>query len=1183
MSTSTTTTTTATEAQDLSNKYQQKTDKQHILDNPDTYIGSIENVDAQMWLLDEANARIYEKNIVYISGLFKLFDEGVVNCRDHVVRQQSAIDARGGQADPSILLPVSNIEVQVQEDGTITMINDGNGIDVAKHPESGIWIPEMIFGHLRTSTNYDKTEKKIVGGKNGFGFKLVLIWSTYGSVETVDHIRGLKYTQEFKSNLDEICPPTITKCKTKPYTKIVFKPDYARFGIEGLTPDMFALLKKRVYDIAAITDKNIKVKYNGEIVPIKNFQQYVDLYIGDKSTAPRVYEDASPRWEYAVAISPNHEFMQVSFVNGISTSKGGKHVDYILGQITRKLVEYIETKKKVKVNPSSIKEQIILFLRCDVENPSFDSQTKDFMNTPSNKFGSSCVVSDKFIEKVAKMGVMEAACALTEIKEIKACKKTDGVKSKNIRGIPKLEDANYAGTDRSIECTLLITEGDSAKAGCLSGLSSEDRNIFGVYPIKGKMMNVRGEPVKKIAENKEISDLKKILGLESDKEYTNLEDVATNLRYGRVLFMTDQDLDGSHIKALCINLFQCEWPSLTRIDGFIGFMNTPILKAVKGSQSKSFYNQGEYDQWKEAQNETGLSSNSWTVKYYKGLGTSTKKEFSEYFAEKKMVGFVYNGVISDDSIDKVFNKKRSDDRKDWLEVYDRKSYLDTSAPTVRYEEFIDKELIHFSKYDCDRSIPNLMDGLKISLRKILYSAFKRNLTTSIKVSQFSGYVSEHSCYHHGEESLNQAIVGMAQNFVGSNNINLLYPDGQMGTRLLGGKDSASPRYIFTRLTTIAKLIYPEVDNKVLQYLDDDGTLVEPLFYAPIIPMILVNGSKGIGTGFSTDIMCYDPLDIIEYLTRKLTGDTSGESTELIPYYDGFKGSIQKTAHNKYLIKGVYEKIGPDKIRITELPVGYWTQDLKELLETLMEPVVNKEGKKIPPLVKDCKHNSNDTVVDVTVDFYKGKLDELEAIKHDNGCNGVDKLLKLSTSASATNMHLFDYDDKLKKYDTVESIIEDYFVKRMEIYGKRKEYVVNALEKELTLLSNKAKYINENLEGSVDLRKKTKEQVISMLESKGYDRMDEDDVKRDYKYLTKMPMDSVTEENVIRLRREHGDKTQELDIMKSTPLDRMWLNELATLRGAYLVHKEERAAALSNTPVKKSSVTKIIKKVKKVSA
>lgn len=1165
---------------DLSGKYQQKTDKQHILDNPDTYIGSIENVDAHMWLLSDDGTKIYEKNIIYISGLFKLFDEGVVNCRDHVVRQQSAIDAGGPGAK---MLPVTHIDIQVHPDGTITMMNDGNGIDVAMHPDYGVWIPELIFGHLRTSTNYDKTEKKIVGGKNGFGFKLVLIWSSYGSVETVDHTRGLKYTQEFKNNLDEICVPTIVKCKSKPYTKITFKPDYARLGIDGLTPDMIALLKKRAYDIAAITDKNIKVSYNGDLVPIKNFEKYVDLYIGDKTTAPRVYEEGSPRWEYAVAMSPNHEFMQVSFVNGINTGKGGKHVDYILGQITRKLVDYIETKKKVRVNASSIKEQIILFLRCDVENPSFDSQTKDFMNTPSNKFGSSCVVSDKFIEKIAKMGVMDAACALTEIKEIKACKKSDGVKSKNIRGIPKLEDANYAGTDRSIECTLLITEGDSAKAGCLSGLSSEDRNTFGVFPIKGKMMNVRGETVKKISENKEITDLKKILGLEIDREYNSIEDVATHLRYGRVLFMTDQDLDGSHIKALCINLFQCEWPSLSRIDGFIGFMNTPILKAMKGVQSRSFYNQGEYEKWKE---ETSNSA-TWTTKYYKGLGTSTKKEFAEYFAEKKMVGFVYNGQVSDDSIDKVFNKKRSDDRKDWLEVYDRTSYLDTSVSSVKYEDFIDKELIHFSKYDCDRSIPNLMDGLKISLRKILYSAFKRNLVSSIKVSQFSGYVSEHSCYHHGEESLNQAIVGMAQNFVGSNNINLLYPDGQMGTRIMGGKDSASPRYIFTRLTTIARLIYPDVDNKVLPQLDDDGTLVEPLFYAPIIPMVLVNGSKGIGTGFSTDIMCYNPLDIIDYLEQKLSG-IEKPTVELAPFYDGFKGTILKTAENKYMIKGVYERVGPDKIRITELPIGYWTQNLKELLETLMEPITGKDGKKVPPPVKDCKHNSNDTVVDVTVDFYKGKLDELEAMTYDHGCNGVDKLLKLCTSESSNNMHLFDYNDKLKKYGSVSEIIEDYFYKRLEVYDLRKTYMITALEKELVLLSNKAKYINESLEGTVDLRKKTKEQVIEMLESKQYDRIDGDESKKDYKYLIRMPMDSVTEENVRKLLKEHGDKMVELETVNARTLHAMWLHELAELKESYMAHKKERAFMLSNVEPKSSSNTAATstgakKKVKKVSS
>jgi len=573
---------------------QQKTDKQHILDNPDTYIGSVETVDADMWIMNETSDKIIEKNISYIPGLFKLFDEGIVNCRDHVVRMQSKIDANVENS-----LPVTYIYIAIQEDGTIVMINDGNGIDVVQHPEYKTWVPELIFGHLRTSTNYNKEEKKIVGGKNGFGFKLVLIWSTYGTIETVDHIRGLKYTQEFRDNLDTICPPKITKAsKAKPYTKITFKPDYQRLGINGLTPDMTALLKKRVYDISAVTDKTIKVKYNSAIIPTKNFEQYINLYIGEKSASPRVYEEANPRWEYAVALTPTNEFIQVSFVNGIYTSKGGKHVEYILNQITRKLAEFIEKKKKVKVNPNSIKEQLILFLRCDIENPAFDSQTKDFMNTPMAKFGSKCDVSDKFIEKVAKMGVMDAACAITEVKENKAAKKTDGTKSKKVSGIPKLDDANWAGTEKSRDCMIIFCEGDSAKTGVISGLSSEDRNTIGVYPLKGKVMNVRGEAVKKVAENKEIAEIKKILGLETGKVYNTIEDVHKNLRYSKVVFMTDQDLDGSHIKGLCINLFQNEWASLTHIPGFIGFMNTPILKAKKGNQELKFYNEGEYEQWK---------------------------------------------------------------------------------------------------------------------------------------------------------------------------------------------------------------------------------------------------------------------------------------------------------------------------------------------------------------------------------------------------------------------------------------------------------------------------------------------------------------------------------------------------------------------------------------------------------
>ena len=1160
--------------QDLAKQYQRKTDKQHILDNPDTYIGSVENVDAEMWVFDDQTGRIVNRAIEYVPGLYKLFDEGIVNCRDHVVRMiQSTMLNKNF---------VTYIDTTVAEDGTITMANDGNGIDVAKHPEYDVWIPELVFGQLRTSTNYDKTEKKIVGGKNGFGFKLVLIWSDYGRVETVDHVRGLKYVQEFKRNLDEICPPTITKVAvgSKSYTKVSFKPDYRRLGCQGLTQDMLALLKKRVYDIGAVTDhsiKKIKVVYNGQTIPVKNFQQYIDLYIGSKAgndSGKRVYEQSDERWEYAVALSPNHEFMQVSFVNGICTFKGGKHVDYIMGQIVRKLCDYIEKKKKVKVNAAAIKEQLILFLRCDVENPAFDSQTKDCMNTPVAKFGSSCLVSDAFIEKVAKMGVMDVACSLIEAKENKLAKKTDGSKTKSVRGIANFIDANFSGTAQSKECILILCEGLSALSGIVSGLSSSDRNTIGIYPLKGKLLNVRGEQIKKISENKEIGDIKKILGLETGKTYGTIADVNQHLRYGKVMIMTDADLDGHHIKGLCINLFHSEWASLVKIPGFLSFMNTPILRAKKGAQTRLFYNDGEYLLWKETMTSQVL--NTWTIKYFKGLGTSTSAEFKEYFANKKIVDFVHGGETSDDTIDKVFNKKRPDDRKTWLENYDKSAYLDTSCPTVPYETFIDKELIHFSTYDCARSIPNMVDGLKISLRKILFSAFKRKLTSEIKVAQFSGYVSEHSAYHHGEASLNGAIVNMAQNFVGSNNINLLEPVGQFGTRLQGGDDSASERYIFTHLNPMTRLIFPEADDAVLTYKDDDGTIVEPEYYVPIIPFALLNGISGIGTGFSCSIEPYNPKTIIDSLKQKLAG--SPVTVDFLPYYEGFKGSVRKISEQKFLVKGCYQTIGEDKIRITELPVGTWTMPYTTFLETLMDgSQTDKAGKKITPQIKDFTSICTEVNIDFTVQLPKGLLTDLEATVDANGCNGLEKLLKLFTTVSTTNMHMFDSDCKLHKYASVEEIIDDFYVVRIGVYEKRKASLIADLERQLVKLSNRARYIMLTLDGTIDLRRKTAVQVNELLVSLQFNQLDSDE---HYKYLVKMPMDSVTEEHVQAIMKEKDSMTTALAALKRKTVEQMWLEELDILDNEYTKYKLKRETIQAGGVATKSGTVKVLKITKK---
>lgn len=1108
------------EANVLAKKYQKKTDKEHILDNPDTYTGSMEQIANELHVLNTEEDKVTTREISYIPGLYKLFDEAIVNCHDHAIRTST-------QEKSDTHFPVTAIEVTIREDGTMTFYNDGNGIDVTEHPEHKIWIPEMIFAHLRTGTNYDKSEKKIVGGKNGFGAKLIFIWSEYGELETVDYTRGKRFVQTYHNNLSTISKPKVTATKKKPYTKITFKPDFKRLGIDGLTPDLISLFKKRVYDIAAVTDKSIKVKLNGKLVPVRTFPNYIDMYIGAKTDAKRIHEAPHARWEYAVSLTPTDEFQHVSFVNGIHTSKGGKHVEYILNQIVRKMVAYIEKKKKVTVKSNTIKEQIMLFLRCDVENPSFDSQTKDFMSTPVAKFGSTCTVSDAFIEKIAKMGIMNTACELTTIKETKTAKKSDGSKTKSVRGIPKLVDANYAGTAKSHLCTLILCEGDSAKAGIISGLSKEDRNIYGVYPMKGKLFNVRGETAKRVSENKEIVEIKQILGLETNKEYETMEKVKKNLRYSKILFMTDQDLDGSHIKGLGINMFESQWRSLLQLN-LVGFMNTPIIKARKGKSEKLFYNDAEYDAWKETQ-PTG-----WSIKYYKGLGTSTGKEFKEYFQHKKFVMFSYDDAARD-AIDMVFNKKRADDRKAWLESYHRSDCLDTNQTEVSYRDFINKEMKHFSKYDCDRSIPNLMDGQKISQRKILFSAFKKNLVKEIKVAQFSGYVSEHSGYHHGETSLNGAIVGMAQDYVGSNNINLLLPNGQFGTRLAGGKDSASERYIFTQLNPMTKTLFNPMDNNILKYLDDDGFPIEPVFYAPIIPMLLVNGSKGIGTGFSTDIMCYNPKDIIAFLKQLLAGEAK-PSISLEPYYKGFKGSIVKVTPTKYLIKGVYQKMDKNVISITELPVGTWTDDYKGFLE--------KEIENPKKVIKEYTDMSTDKTVAFTVKFHPGALEKLEATSTtDANVNGVEKYLRLSSSHSTSNMYLFNAEEKLKKYECVEDIVKDYYGTRLKMYRQRIAYIVDVLQKELSLLSNKAKYITENLEGTIDLRRKKKKEIVDLLIAKGYDMIDND---VEFKYLVKMPMDSVSEENVEKIMKQKGDKEAELAKYQKMKPTELWNQELDEL-------------------------------------
>ena len=491
----------------------------------------------------------------------------------------------------------------------------------------------------------------------------------------------------------------------------------------------------------------------------------------------------------------------------------------------------------------------------------------------------------------------------------------------------------------------------------------------------------------------------------------------------------------------------------------------------------------------------------------------------------------------------VFNKKRSSDRKDWIKDISATKDIDMSKTSLSYDEFINGEMIHFSRYDCDRSIPNILDGNKISQRKVLYCAFKKGLEKEIKVAQFSGYVSENSCYHHGESSLNGTIICLAQNFVGSNNINLLKPNGQFGTRLMGGKDSASERYIFTQLNEITNKIFIKDDQPILNYLDDDGYKVEPQFYVPIVPTVLINGALGIGTGFSTFINNYNLLDIIKWLEDKLNCKETND--EFIPYYNGFKGTIEKQ-NEKFLIKGCYDHITNKKLRITELPIGTWTDDYKQYLETLINIDKKSKSKIVNNVtIKDYNDLSTDKDVNIEVEF-TNDYTNLEKDKKD-GINELEKLLKLTTTTTTTNMHLFDKDNNLVKFDNVSDILNYYYGVRLEYYQKRKDYILNKEKQELVILSNKVKYINENLNNTIDLRNKSKEEINLMLSTKKYDVIDNDN---DFKYLVKMTMDAVSKENVKRLLSEESNKKEKIDLLSNTTINQLWLNELNELKVAY---------------------------------
>ena len=1137
----------------IETKYKKHTHREHIYELPDTYIGSIEKNTELTWVYNNSDNKMYKYNIEIIPGLYKIFDEILVNSYDQYIRLMQRYISEKDQ----LLNLVRNIKVEIdQNKGSISIYNDGEGIDIEMHSEHNIYVPELIFGNLLTSTNYNKEEEKITGGKNGYGAKLTNIFSNEFTIETVDGIRKKKYIQTYRKNMTIIDKPVITKCSQKPYTKISFTPDYQKFKINGLDDQMYNLLVKRVYDISACTDTMVSVYLDNQKILHKSFEKYIELFIPNNTEY--IYEKINDRWEIGVCLS-NNDFQQISFVNGIFTGKGGKHVEYISNQLSKKIAEYILKKKKINVKPNYIKENLMIFIKSIIVNPSFDSQTKDYLTTNSKNFGSSCDLNDKFIDKVCKCGIMEKAIELFEFKENKKLKTEDGKKTNILRGIPKLDDANWAGGNRSNECTLILTEGDSAKSMAIAGLSVIGRDKYGVFPLRGKVINVKDKITtakgrEQIINNEELKNLKKILGLQTEKKYEKVD----QLRYGKLMIMTDQDVDGSHIKGLIFNVFHTMWPELMKIDNsFLTSMLTPIIKVNKNKDSLSFYTLNDYESWKKKNN----NAKGWNIKYYKGLGTSTTKEAKEYFSELKQVNYKWS-ESTDQSMNLAFNKDLADDRKEWLRNYDKEKTINAASKEIDFSGFVNQDLIHFSNYDLSRSIPNLCDGMKTSQRKILYSCFKRNLKSEVKVAQLAGYISEHSAYHHGEMSLHGTMIGMAQDYVGSNNINLLYPGGQFGTRILGGKDAASPRYIHTRLEDLTDLIFNKSDNEILNYLDDDGYKVEPEYYVPILPMILVNGSQGVGTGFSTFIPCYNPMDICKYLINMIEKQPV---FEMMPWYRNFTGDISKQDTDSYLSSGKFKITSYKTIEITELPIGTWTDSYKEFLEELLDESSKKKNEKPKEsIIKDYINNSSESTISFTLEFKPNILKDL--LKE----NKLEKELKLYSKFSTTNMHLFNKNNQIQKY-TVDEIMNDFYAMRYDFYTKRKDHLMSSLEQVMKVLNEKVRFINDVIEEKIIINKRSKDNIYQQLEENNYLKVDDD-----YKYLVNMPIYNLSLEKKLELENEASKKNDEYQELSGTSIETMWKNELLlfmTKYEAFLKNKNDKEIDVDSVKIKKRKTKK----------
>lgn len=1086
----------------------------HCLKRSDLYIGNPKKTAQQAeWLFENGKFKL-ERTPVYSDGLWRIFMEPVSNVIDNCWRSRQA------------KVECKKIKVDI-EDGVITIWNDGQFIPIEVNEASSMYNPELIFGNLMTSSNYDDNEERLSSGRNGLGVKLTNVFSTEFMVECGDPVRGVVYKQKWTDHMRKVETPSIRKKKTTGYTCITFRPDLSLFGMDMLDETIMGLFWKTCVDMAMIV--SIPVLLNGTKIHIKSFKDYVQLFpLKDpKAIVSWNNNDIQKRKEeeldIVIAPSADEEYREIAFVNGIYNREGGVHADAVSGEFFKGVLQKLNKNRTANLfSVKDIKPHFMVFVNSFLVNPTFSNQSKTRLNSPTPRVQ----MDPKIIQTVCgKWGFMEKMQDLLKMREMSVLKKTEK-KQRGYHRIEGLDHANRAGTKDSKDCTLVLCEGLSAKTYAVTGIDigwngKRGRDYFGVFALRGKLLNVRNATNDGISNNKEITSVIQALNLKHRIDYRD-EDAFSTLSYGKVMIITDADVDGLHIASLILNLFHVLFPSLLkRKEPFLYWMMTPIAKIFQANPTRTitFYN--DFDYQKALQE---LKDSRFKVKYYKGLGTSSDQEVKETFGVK-VVSF-QTDPDSDERLSMVFSKTASNDRKRWMETFNPTIY-NTPDTVYPITEFIDQEHIKFSIDDCKRNIPNLYDGLKLSQRKILYSVFKKNLVAggkSLKVAQLAGFVAETSNYHHGEQCLYDTITRMAQDFVGSNNIPLLAKDGQFGSRIQNGKDAANGRYIFTKMLNLTRLLFPPEDDNLVPYTLDDGDMVEPDYYVPILPMILINGCKtGIGSGWSSNVPFYNPLDLVKCVHTWMDSPEELSLDSLVPFYNGFEGTIERVSSNKFRSCGILsretEESGKRKKktethRITEIPIDTSIDRYKDFLEKLLE------DKKLKSL-KNYSSPNKAVFCFTPADNFKPTVENMN----------------LTSDIHLTNMVLFTEAGKLQKYDTLEDIFTEYCKKRLHVYGVRKERMIACIKETLEKERLRLRFLEDVMEDRVLVFRKTEEQIMNQLKQQHYPE------DTDFSFLLSIPVKQFTSENLQALQKKIRGLERDLKELEQTTIQQMWKTEL----------------------------------------